>query len=97
MTLGQGHDTPLGHKQSLCEVRTSNVSPLKRYGPDTNFAIFSVSDLDLARMTLVQGHDTPLGHKQTLCEVRTSNVSPLKRYGPDTNFALFLPVTLTLP
>ena len=29
MTLGQGHDTAAGHKQSLCEVRTSNVYPQK--------------------------------------------------------------------
>ena len=26
-TLGQGHDTPSGYKQTLCEVRNSNVSP----------------------------------------------------------------------
>lgn len=26
MTLGQVHNTPLGHKQSQCEVMTSNVS-----------------------------------------------------------------------
>lgn len=25
MTFGQCHDTPLGYKQSLCEVRTSNI------------------------------------------------------------------------
>lgn len=25
MTLGRNHDTPLGHRQSLCEVGTSNV------------------------------------------------------------------------
>lgn len=27
MTLGQGHDATLGHKQSVCEVRISIVSP----------------------------------------------------------------------
>lgn len=27
MTLGQGNDKPLGQKQSLCEVETSDVSP----------------------------------------------------------------------
>lgn len=27
MTLGKGHDTPLGHKESLCEVEDSNVPP----------------------------------------------------------------------
>lgn len=25
MTFGQCHDTPSGYKQSLCEVRTSNL------------------------------------------------------------------------
>lgn len=28
MTLGQGHDTLLSHKQCLFEVRTSNVTAL---------------------------------------------------------------------
>lgn len=37
MTLGEGYHISLGHKQYLCEVRTSNVSPKERYGPDTNF------------------------------------------------------------
>lgn len=37
MTLTQGHGTPLGLKQTLCEVRTTNVSPSERYGPYTNF------------------------------------------------------------
>lgn len=26
MTMGQGHKTPSSHKQSLCELKTSNVS-----------------------------------------------------------------------
>lgn len=26
MSLGQGHNTPLGHKQSVCELGTSNLS-----------------------------------------------------------------------
>lgn len=36
MKLGQYHDTSSGHKQYLCYVRTSNVSPKIIYGPDMN-------------------------------------------------------------
>lgn len=36
MTLGQNYDIPQGHKQPLCEVETS---------------VFSLSDLELAKMT----------------------------------------------
>lgn len=39
MTLAQSHDTPPGHKQSLCEVRSSDVFLYERYGPHTNFAL----------------------------------------------------------
>lgn len=38
MTLGQNHDKSSGHKQSLCELKTSVVDPYKRYGSNTNFA-----------------------------------------------------------
>ena len=27
LTFGPGHDTPSGYKQSLCELRTSNICP----------------------------------------------------------------------
>lgn len=36
--LGQFHETTPGHKQYLCQVRTSNVYPLQKYDPGTNFA-----------------------------------------------------------
>lgn len=29
MTLGQGYGIPLGHRQSLCEIRIRNVSTEK--------------------------------------------------------------------
>lgn len=35
MTMDQNHDTPLDHKQSFSEVRTSNVSQKVRHGLDT--------------------------------------------------------------
>ena len=37
MTLGQGHDTPLGHGQQLSEVLFKSKLPVKSYGPDTDF------------------------------------------------------------
>lgn len=40
------------------------------------FALFSSSDLELAKMILGQNHDTPADHKQSLCVEGTSNVSP---------------------
>ena len=34
MTLGQGHDTPLGHGQQLCEIFSRSDKWVRRYGPD---------------------------------------------------------------
>ena len=35
MTLGQGHDIPLGHGQQLCEILSRSDKWLRSYGPDT--------------------------------------------------------------
>ena len=35
MTLGQGHDTPLGHGQQLCEIFSRSNMALRSYGLDT--------------------------------------------------------------
>ena len=35
MTLGQGHDTPLGHGQQLCEIISRSDKGIQSYGPDT--------------------------------------------------------------
>ena len=35
MTFGQGHDTPLGHGQQLCEILSRSDKWLRNYGPDT--------------------------------------------------------------
>ena len=37
MTLGQGHDTPLGHGQQLCEILSRSNMAVRSYGPDTEF------------------------------------------------------------
>ena len=61
MTLGQGHDTPSGHRQQLCEISRSNMEvelwPGHRFWACLHFD-------HLKYITLGQGHDTPLGHGQ---------------------------------
>lgn len=52
MTLCHGHETHVGQKQLLCEVRTPNV-PKKCIGNT-----FHQVTLRLAKMTLGQKHDT---------------------------------------
>ena len=37
MTLNQGHDTPLGHGQQLCEILSRSNLAVRSYGPDTDF------------------------------------------------------------
>ena len=37
MTLGQGHDTPLGHGQQLCEVLSRSNLAVSSYGQDMDF------------------------------------------------------------
>ena len=47
MTLGQGHDTPLGHGQQLCEILSRSSMAVKSYGPDTHILLCVHFDLDL--------------------------------------------------
>ena len=97
MTLGQGHDTPLGHGQQLCEILISRSNmAVKSYGPDTHFLVYVHLNLDLEGMTLDQGHDTPLGHGQQLCEILFRSNMAVRSYGPDTDFGCVCSVTLTL-
>ena len=44
MTLGQGHDTPLGHGQQLCEILSRYNMAMRKYGPNTDFGyVFTVT------------------------------------------------------
>ena len=44
MTLGQGHDRPLGHGQQLYEILSRYNMVLRSYGPDTDFGyVFTVT------------------------------------------------------
>ena len=96
MTLGQGHDTPLGHGQQLCEILSRSNMAVKSYGPDTHILLCVHFYLDLGGMTLGQGHDTPLGHGQQLCEILSRFNMAVRSYCPDTDFGYVCTVTLTL-
>ena len=37
MTLAQGHDTPLGHGQQLCEILSRSNTAMRSYGLVTDF------------------------------------------------------------
>ena len=80
MTLGQVHDTLVGHGQQLCEILSRSKMAVKSYDLDTHILLWVHFDLDLGGMTLGQGHDTPVGHDQQLCEiVSRSNMAALTR------------------
>ena len=96
MTLVQGHDTPLGHGQRLCEILSRSNMAVKTHGPDTHILLCVHFALDLGGITLGQGHDTPLGHGQQLCEILSRSNTAVRSYGPDTYLGYVLTVTLTL-
>ena len=39
ITLGQGHDTSLGHRHQLCEILSRSNLAVSSYGPDMDLAI----------------------------------------------------------
>ena len=47
MTLGQGHETPLGHGQQLCEILSRSNMAVRSYGPDTEFGYVCTVTLTL--------------------------------------------------
>ena len=64
MTLGQCHDTPLGHGQTIVwniiQIQLGNAELLPGHG----FWVYMHCDLDLEDMNLGQGYDTSFGHRQ---------------------------------
>ena len=54
MTLIQGHVTPLGHGQQLCEILSRSNTVVKRYDPDTNFNYVCTVTLTLEMWSWVQ-------------------------------------------
>ena len=47
MTLGQSHDTPLGHGQQLCEILARSNMAGRSYDPDTDFGYVCTVTLTL--------------------------------------------------
>ena len=47
MTLGQGHDTPLGHGQQLCEILSRSNMAVRIYGLDTDFGYVCTLTLEI--------------------------------------------------
>ena len=47
MTLGQGHDTPLGNGHQLCEIFSRSNVAVRSYGPDTDFGYVFIVTLTL--------------------------------------------------
>ena len=98
-TLGscQGHDTPLGHGQQLCEILSRSNLAMRSYGPDTDFQYVCTVTLTLESWPW-EGHDTPLGHGQQLCEILhvfRSNFA-VRNYGPDKDFQYVCTLTLEI-
>ena len=82
--MGQGHDTPLGHGQSLCQISFSKA--VRSYGLEKDFCYVWDSvrcTLDLEDMTMCQGHDTPLCHGQSLCQISSKAI---RSYGLEKDF-----------
>ena len=71
MTLGQGHDTPLGHGQQLCEILFRSNLVVRSNGSDKIFGY-------VCTMTLT------LGHGQQLCEILSRSDEGVRSYGQDT-------------
>ena len=47
MTMGQGHDTPLGHGQQLCEILSRSNLAVRSYGLETDFQYVCTAILTL--------------------------------------------------
>ena len=47
MTLGQGHDTPLGHGQQLCEILSRSNIAMRSYDPETDLGHVCTVTLNL--------------------------------------------------
>ena len=77
ITLGQGHDTPLGHGQQLCEISPrSNMTLhcLRSYSPCKDYGIVCTVTLTL-EISLGQNHDRPLGHGGTIMKYYPNQAS----------------------
>ena len=91
MTLGQGHDTPFGNGQQLCEILSESKFTVVNYGPDKAMQC----DLDLEDKTLVQVMTHPWVMDNN-CMKYYPNPTWLVSYGLDKELSDVCTVTLTL-
>ena len=56
MTLDQGHDTPLGHGQKLCEILLWSSMAVMSHGPDTDFWYVCTLTLEIWPWVKVMPH-----------------------------------------
>ena len=103
MTLGQSHDTPLGHRQQLCEVfypdptwQWEVIARTRILGNSALWPWLEIWPWIKVMMTLDQGHDTPLRHGQQFCEILSRSNMAVRSYDLDTDFGYVCTVTLTL-
>ena len=89
MTLGQGHDTPLGHGQQLCEILSRSILAMRSYGPDMDFVYVCTVTLTLEIWPWVKV-------MTQLCEILSRSNLAVRSYGPDTDFLYMCTVTLAL-
>ena len=75
MTLGQVHDTLLGHGQYLCEILSRSNLTVRRYGPDTDFGYVCTVTLTL---------EMTFGHGKQLCEILSRSDKLVRSYDLDT-------------
>ena len=74
MTLGQGHDTPLGHGQQFCEILSRSHKEVRSYGPDTMWT-------DSRTRWYLQP-------PTTLCAILSWSNMAMRSYGPDKDFCM---------
>ena len=53
-TLGQFHDTTLGHGQQLCDILSRSNLAVRNYGPDTDFGYMCIVTLTLEIRPLIK-------------------------------------------
>ena len=86
MTLGQGHATPSGHGQQLCEILSRSNIGVRSYMSMHGFCFCVYRDLDLRDTTFHQGHDIPLGYGQQWCEILSISSFAIRIYRPYAEF-----------
>lgn len=74
MTFDHNHDTPSGHEQYVCKVRTFNISP-KKYKSDRNYALFRLVILDFLkwRWIIINANLQTTSNICVACKLRNQN------------------------